>query len=218
MKRKTKAPAAPQTATVTQNEQQSPVSTFEQTAALEAPFTPHQTELLSLATQTVEAGREFADRFRNMVAYIREKEMLPNEVNPVLIRAGFAANRASEIKTLAYSPTEVWQEYNQGQIGWRPALERARETGSKTNSRGRKRKKREAAFDELCGAHSKAAKTNAKVHGIHHYGDNTMIVFQLKEGAMQFDVPRMNAEPLTISVSIKTAAESGRLKPSAEKQ
>ena len=159
----------------------------EQTA-LQIAFTDKQEELLVIAKETVSAGEQFSEKFRTMVCFIRSQAMMPAEVAPVLIKAGFNPQRASEIKALAYTSDEVWAEYNTRQIGWKATLEKAREAGNATGEkRGRKRKPKDQLWVELKRAHDKAAKSSRIVQGFNCFGVSCMIVFPLNEGIKTYD-------------------------------
>jgi len=151
-------------------------------------FTVNQESLLVLADATVKAGTQFANKFREMVAFIREKEMLPNEVNPVLTKAGFPASRASEIKAIAFSADEVWNTYKEAKLGFRATLEKARETNAtgKKDKRGRKRKSKDALFAAIAKAHAVAAKKEQTVTGSHYAGRSVCLVFPLIPGTKTY--------------------------------
>jgi len=147
-------------------------------------FNETQSRLLELASATVHAGATLADKFRKMIAYIREKQMEPAAITPVLLAAGFTTSRASEIKTLSLSSDADWEPYEAGKIGFKATLEKVRESKpASKEKRGRKRVPKNELFAMICKAHLAAAKASEqKVAGEHFVGRSAMFVFPLQPG------------------------------------
>lgn len=140
-----------------------------------------QQELLELAIAYKSTYDQLGDKFRNMVAFIRANQMTPEQVIPVLIKAGFNKNRVSEMRSIAELPDPRWQAYQDGEIGWRAALEESRAPRKKPDSKPARR-----AWPKFLDAFTKAVKKNPKLNGSHVYYKTLLIVAPLFEGTQEF--------------------------------
>jgi len=141
-------------------------------------FNKNQDTLLPLAKDCIQAGHLFADKFRKVIHFIRDFDMPPKEVAAVLKEAGWTDSRISEVKAITYAPPDVWKEYATGKLGWRPALEAAREAKPSKE----KRKQPTSKFFKILNLHVKLATRNPKLAGISTTPENFCIVGPMKSG------------------------------------
>jgi len=161
-------------------------------------FSPRQKQLLPIAKECVEQGAKFADRFRKVCVFIRENEIGPAEATPVLLAAGFTKQRASDLRNIAFLGDEPFKQYEAGQIGWKPALEKAREANRA--KKGRKQQKR-SAFPRYMKLHHQLAKKHPKCDGLSVTNNSICLVHPLKSGEHSITHGTVT---VTFTIAIKT--------------
>lgn len=161
-----------------------------------ADFNDQQKELHKLAIEAKKAGDQFADKWRAVVAFVHSKQMPPEQITPVLLDAGFPPSRASEIKMIAQAPPEIYKRYQAKELGFRPAVEKARENSTRRTSSGKTLRNR--AWTAFIIAGQKLFKRDPKFTGASVYLGKVFINANNKDGDQTFE-----AGTLKITVSIK---------------
>jgi len=96
-----------------------------------------ETKAIELGREAYEAGKHFADRFREFSLFAR-KNLEPKRITAVLIECGFTPKRASDIKALCMAPDETFKAYQNKEIGWKPTIEASRQERATKSGRARK--------------------------------------------------------------------------------
>jgi len=81
-----------------------------------------------LGGQIVQGLVDLSDKYFKLVSTIREQKITAECVRDGLEPLGFPASRISEINKVAYSPDDVWLEYNSRRLSFRNALNVTRGT------------------------------------------------------------------------------------------
>jgi len=101
------------------------------------------------------------ESFRDMVVFAHENKISPERVTLILTAAGFVKPRISEFKAIAYADPETYHSYVDGNMGFRPALEKARdEKAEKTGRKNRRHSKNKKMIAALFKAFAKYAGAN----------------------------------------------------------
>jgi len=90
-----------------------------------------ESEFLAIATRVSKDYAELRTSFREMVIFAHANKIAPERVTMLLAAAGFVAPRISEFKAIAYADPETYSSYVDGKIGFKPAVEKAREEKAK---------------------------------------------------------------------------------------
>jgi hypothetical protein len=158
--------------------------------ALEPVYVPKlnadQEVLLTMAKDTLAAGKAFAEKFRGMAQFIHDKKLETFQINEVLTIAGWPDSRKSELKTIATADDETFRQFQAKELGFRVTLEKAREqANARKGKKPNKKKRAEKMLEAIYKAHAAAAKANPEVKGHHFYGDNMLFVARLAEGTSE---------------------------------
>jgi hypothetical protein len=101
-------------------------------------FTDKMNEAVTIGKAMTQTGQLFAEKFRTFVSYCRDN-LEPKQITEVLKAIELPDSRCSEIKAICSLPPSNFQQYEKGEIGFRPALEKAREL--RNTKRGSKSKR-----------------------------------------------------------------------------
>jgi len=86
-------------------------------------------------TVLYQGTEELGGKLRQVVKYIVDNEIPRDRVRLIFQDVGFPEPRISEYATIAYGDEESRQKYLQGKIGWRPALEMAKDSKAKNSGK-----------------------------------------------------------------------------------
>lgn len=143
-------------------------------------LTEDQKTLTTLATETLAAGAQFAEKYKSMIAFIREKEMEPKLITASLLAAGWPTTRTSELKRLALASHEIYSEFANGNIGVKVALEKARE--EKPQQRSERKQSAKPYTISLAKIHTKLAHKHPRTKFQHYANGNILLAFMPKAG------------------------------------
>jgi len=104
-----------------------------------APSALHIATLARALTGLQAQFQHYLGAARQVVAYIRTRQLTPKEVQTAFTKAGFVAQRISEFKRLAFTSPKLADEFLSGQTTFKAALKQARADGS-VKKRKKKRK------------------------------------------------------------------------------
>lgn len=88
-------------------------------------------KLRKLAQEAFSAAQEAMDKYWQLLVYIREAQIAPATITKELPELGYSPQRISEIKRIAFSSNQVFDEYKSKAIGFKLALQKAREEKAK---------------------------------------------------------------------------------------
>lgn len=86
-------------------------------------------ELKIAAQEVKKAHTELGKKYRRLCEVIREHQLGPRQVRGCLLSLGFHKVRVAEIITVACCADELWNDFKTEALGFRKALEYARELG-----------------------------------------------------------------------------------------
>lgn len=138
-----------------------------------------EAELFQLASDYCQSYDKSRGLYRQMVAVVRENQLLPDRVSAILEAAGFNQQNASDVRRIADSDEETYSQYQAG-LGFKATLYKIRESAPLRKKRGVKASKTMPIFRVFAKYANKTDKPN--MHTFMTAGGFGLVIFPLWMG------------------------------------